>query len=438
MRSTRVRCLVAAFAAAVVLAPAAQGQETPKKILVLDFDQSQVAGGFNDIFGRANVNVGQSIARFIAARLGALPGVTIVRTSGSIPLTLDPAAAAAAGRAAGADAVVAGSLVVYGSASGTATAVRPGIGRLRVNVGRRTTIVAVQLEARLVDVASGQLLGMIPGAAQGSRSGLAIGVEVPNLIDNTGFIDMTRDDFRRTAIGEFTDSAVTQLVASIADMRSRIGTMGAPPAPPAVAQGAPAMPAPAPAPSGPVTYPSGPFAYAPFQFRGTEHFRYTMTVVSDGRTQTGFYTFDLAPAGAGQVRMSAAGQLGEDSWSNTVTLQTGQQGGGPGAIMSFMPLMQMGPGAALLFNPATFMMFGGRQLSIGDGWSSSSGGDNVAVRVEAQCAYGGQGGLNVIMRANGQVVSESCLSPNVPMPLRSLSQDRDGDRVELVLVEFRP
>ena len=221
-----------AGALSLIAAGTVAAQDTPKKILVLDFDQTQVQSGLRDIFGRDNVNVGRSIARFLAARLAEAPGVEVVRTSGSLPFTMDPAAAAAAGRSNGADAVIAGSLVVYGSASGTAGVGGPRIGGIRLNVGRRTTVVVVTLETRVIDVASGQMLGVVPGNAQGSRSGLAIGVEVPNLIDASGFIDMTRDDFRRTAIGQFTDSAIVQLVAGIGEMRSRIGTMAAAPAAP--------------------------------------------------------------------------------------------------------------------------------------------------------------------------------------------------------------
>lgn len=415
---------------------AAQG--APKKILVLDFDQTQVQSGLREIFGRDNVNVGRSIARFLAARLAEAPGVEVVRTSGSLPFTMDPSAAAAAGRSNGADAVVAGSLVVYGSASGTAGVGGPRIGGVRLNVGRRTTVVAVSLETRVIDVASGQMLGVVPGNAQGSRSGLAIGVEVPNLIDASGFIDMTRDDFRRTAIGQFTDSAIAQLVIGIGEMRSRIGSIAAaPPAAPATAAPAAPMAAAPAGPVGPVVYPSGPFMYAPFQFRGTEHFRYTVTQTENGRTNSGFYQFDLTPAGPGQVRMSVQGQLGTDQWSSSVTLQVGQAMG-PQSMMMFAPLMSMGPLAMTLFNPTSWMLFQGHQLSVGDGWSSSSGGESMSIRVEQQCAYGGQGGLLVVMRENNRVASESCVSPTVALPLRSFYSSDDGDRVELVLTEFRP
>lgn len=433
---------VAALAAAL-LAVSLRAQTAPKKILVLDFDQTQVQANFRDIFGQPNVTVGRSIAQFLASRLGGSTGLQAVQTTGSMPFTMDPSAAAAAGRANHADAVIAGSIIVYGSASGTAgVGVGPRIGGLRLNVGRRTTIVAVQLEVRVIDVASGQLIGVLPANAQGSRSGLAVGVEVGRLIDASGFIDMTRDEFRHTAIGEFTDSTVSQLAVGVTGMADRIGNMAPPPPPVAAAAptapAAPVAPAAPAAPSGPVVYPSGPFAYAPWQFRGTEHFRYTVSASErNGQPQSGFYTLDLTPAGGGAIRMNVVGQLGTDSWSNTVTIQP-QQAQGAGAFMTFAPLMSMGPLGATLFSPASMMMFQGHQLTMGDGWSSSSRGETMSVRVEARCAYGGQGGLNLVTRHNDRVVMETCVAPDVALPLRSLVQGDDGERFELILTEYHP
>ncbi len=438
-----MRRSAAVFAAAAFAVPA-RAQTPSKKVLVLDFDQTRVQANFHDIFGTANVNVGRSIAQFLANRLGAQVGLEAVQSTGSMPFTMDPSAAAAAGRASHADAVIAGSIIIYGSASGTAgVGVGPRLGGMRLNVGRRTTIVAVQLEARVIDVASGQLLGVLPASAQGSRSGLAIGVEVGRLIDASGFIDMTRDEFRHTAIGEFTDSTVSQLSVGLEGMRDRIGNV-APPVTPVAAPAAMAPPAGPPVaagppgPVGPVVYPSGPFAYAPWQFKGTEHFHYTVSAVeSNGQPQSGFYTLDLAPVGGGAVRMNVAGQLGTDSWSNTVTIQP-NQAQGPGAFMTFAPLMGMGPLGATLFSPASVMMFQGHQLTMGDGWSNSSRGQTMSMKVEAQCSYGGQGGLNLVTRHNDQVVMETCVAPDVALPLRSLVQGDHGERFELVLTEYHP
>jgi curli biogenesis system outer membrane secretion channel CsgG len=410
--------------------PAAAQQEQQKKVLVIDFDQQQVEDGLHDVFGRDNVNVGRSLAHLIAARL-AEHGYTIVQASGAIPFTMDAGAAAAAGRSAGADAVVAGTVIAYGTATGQAGVGGPRIGGFRVNVGRRTTIAVVTLEARMVDVASGTLLGVVPATAQGSKSGLGITVSVPNLVDASGVIDMTRDDFRRTLIGQFTDSSVSQLVTGLADMRGRIGNVAPPPAPVAAA--------PVAVPSGPVTYPSGAFAYAPYRFRGTEHFRYDVTQTEDGQPKTGFYILDLQPAGPGQARMTVQGQLGDDQFSSSTTVPLSEGGlSMPQMMMTFGPLNAAGPLFPALFNPAVWMMFGGRQLTVGDSWENRSGGDTFSVRVETQCNSAGQGGVLVRIRENDQVRQESCLSPTVALPLRNLLVSDDNDRIELTLTEYRP
>ena len=72
-------------------------------------------------------------------------------------------------------------------------------------------------------------------------------------------------------------------------------------------------------PSGPV----GTFAWAPYQFRGSEHFRYDVRQQNGGDTETGFYQLDFQPAGTNRVRMQVNWQLGDQSQSSTVTTRTG-------------------------------------------------------------------------------------------------------------------
>ncbi len=435
-RGLAVVVVATAIGAVALPRPAAAQQGQQKKVLVIDFDQQQVQGGLRDVFGADNVNVGRSLARLVASRLEA-NGFAIVQSSGAIPFTVDAGAAAAAGRSAGADAVVAGTVIAYGSASGQAGIGGPRIGGIRLNVGRRTTIAVVTLEARLVDVTSGTLLGVVPATAQGSKSGLGITVSVPRLVDESGVIDMTRDDFRRTLIGQFTDSSVSQLVSGLADMRGRIGAVTA--AAPVAAAPAAAIPSAAAVPAGPVVYPSGPFAYAPYRFRGTEHFRYDVSQVESRQPKTGFYVLDLQPAGPGQARMTVQGQLGDDQFSSSTSVPLSEGGlSMPQMMMTFGPLNAAGPLFPALFNPAAWMMFGGRQLTIGDGWENRHGGETMSVRVEEQCSAGGQGGLLVRIRENNEVRQESCLSPTVALPLRNLMVSSDGDRLELTLTEYRP
>src|SRR5205085_1806461 len=99
-----------------------------KKVAVLTFDQRQVSSGFNDTFGRSDVNVGRSLANLVARRLADAGGYEIVEVSAVVPFEASPSAAAAAARSVGADAVIAGSILGFGSTSGTAGVSGPSIG----------------------------------------------------------------------------------------------------------------------------------------------------------------------------------------------------------------------------------------------------------------------------------------------------------------------
>jgi curli biogenesis system outer membrane secretion channel CsgG len=412
-------------------------QAQTKKIAIVTFDQSSVVGGFEAVFGRPDVAVGAGLARLIGSRLAAAGGFTLVEVSGNFGTMSDPGAIAAAGSSVGADAVLVGSIMTYGSQSATAGAtVGPSIGGIRLGLGRRTTVAAVSFDARLIDVVSHQALGSMPAQATANRSGLALFAQVPGLISADGTIDMTRQEFSNSLLGEATNSAVADLIRQVGAVRDQIGRAAAPVvAPPVVAM--PSVP-----PSGaPIVVGaaiSGPFMWAPYQFRGSEHFRYTVTQTEDRRTTTGFYQMDLQPAGPGQVRMAVQGQLGSDSYSSTVTVPVAQAGQTtPMMGMGFAQLMTMGPIGIALFNPTAWIMFGGRELTVGDGWSNSSGGESTSVRVESTCTHAGQNGVLVVVRQNNEVRQESCLSPSVALPLRTMVGDNDS-RIELLLTEFRP
>jgi hypothetical protein len=122
---------------------------------------------------------------------------------------------------------------------------------------------------------------------------------------------------------------------------------------------------------------------------------------------------------------------------NTVTIPVAQQGGMPGMQMGFQQFMAMGPIGLVLFNPGSWMFLYGHELTIGDEWSQRSGRESFSVKVERACQHGGQNGVLVITRENDQVRQESCLSPQVALPLRAMIVD-DDTRIELTLTEYRP
>lgn len=405
--------------------PSLAAQTAKKTLVVITFDQQSVQAGLRDVFEQDGVNVGLSIARLVARRLGDT--YTVVEAPGALPWGSDPATVAAVGRQHNADAVLAGTVLVFGSGSSTAGVSGPRVGGVRVGVGRRTTQAVVALEARLIDVTSGEMLGVFPAQATDSRSGVGLFARVPNLIDADGVIDMTREDFSESLLGTVTNRAVADLVTGVSGVSGRIGAV-------AVAVAAPAPVAPAPSGGAVVTgtWTGGPFAWVPWQFQGTEQFQYTITQVEDGQRTDGTYELGFSPAGDGRVRMRVAGRLGEESYSSTVTTRfEGQQSG-----IGFGELAALGPAGIMLFNPAAWILMWGRELNVGDEWSTSSGGESFSIRVDRTCEHGGQQGALIVMRENGRVSMESCVSPNVPLPLRMLTDD-GSSRYEMTLVSFR-
>jgi curli biogenesis system outer membrane secretion channel CsgG len=428
-----IRWVFVAAATAVLGAPSSVAAQAPKKIAVVTFDQSGVNANLNDIFGRPDVQVGSGLAKLVGQRLTDAGGFELVEVSLPAGSAGDPSAAASAGRAAGADAVVTGTLIGFGNQSATAgVTAGPRVAGMRLGIGRRTTVAAVVLETRLVDVASGQLLTTTTGQGTASRSGVGLFVRVPGLISQDGQIDMTLPEYGSTLIGEATNQAVAQIVTEISSARGQIGTLSAP----APVAAAPAMAAPM--PSGPVAMPSGPFAWAPYRFKGTEHFRYNVTKTEDNETSNGFYQLDFTPASPGQVRMRVQGQLGTDSYSSTVTVPVAQEGGSPMMMgMGMGQLMALGPVGIMLFNPTAWIFMYGHQLTVGDEWSSTSDGESVSVKVDATCSAAGQGGVLVVMRENGEVRHESCVAPEVALPLRVM-MTTDDSRIEMTLTEYHP
>jgi hypothetical protein len=61
----------------------------------------------------------------------------------------------------------------------------------------------------------------------------------------------------------------------------------------------------------------------------------------------------------------------------------------------------------------------------------------MEARVESSCQAAGQAGMLLVMRENGVVRSQSCLAPDVALPIMTSMQDEDTV-IQLTLVEYRP
>ncbi|HEX9691983.1 MAG TPA: CsgG/HfaB family protein [Gemmatimonadales bacterium] len=398
----------------VVLSGVARAQDRAgaKRVEVQAFDQFAVMASVEEVFG-GKYDLGGGIAELVRKRLVEM-GV------------LSSAEDSTEGR-------VEGAIVYFGKESGRGEAAGVSVGGVRLGLGRRREVALVTLEARLLDVASGQMVTVATGNGTSDRGGWDLAARARGGAD-LGRIDLSGDQFKKSALGEATYKAVEELAGAIAGGLPRLGTfvVSAPapvePAPAVVAPSAPTM-----AVSGGAVGVGGAFMWAPYQFRGTEHFRYAAEQIEDGQKQSGFYQLDLQPAGQGRVRMAVSGQLGDESYSSTVTTGIGAEG----MQMGMGQFMALGPLGMTLLNPTAWIMLSGHELAVGDGWSYSSGGESSSIRVESQCAEAGQSGVLIVFRENDAVRLESCVARDVALPLRMVLND-DATRMELRLTEYRP
>lgn len=391
----------------LALATAASAQEPQEKaVVVLTFDQLAVMDGINEVFG-GEYDLGRGIANLVGLRLEEKHHITVVES--------EPDAQGS----------VAGTIVLFGKAEGEGEVSGVSVGRLRVGLGRKKEKAAVMLEARLIDLASGMTVTSVTGSGESDRGGWNLSARVRGGAELAD-LDLSSDEFKDTAIGEATHEAVNELCKEIASEVERLGTF-------AVAEEAP--PAEPMAPAGGVIAggPVGTFAWMPYQFRGTEHFRYDVRQGGGADMETGYYQLDLEPAGTGRVRMKVDGRIGDEAYSSTVTTGVG----GEGMQMGYMQFMTLGPIGLTLFNPMSWMMLQGHELTVGDGWTYSSGGESIAVQVESECSHAGHGGLLVVVRENGAPRQQSCVAPDVALPLRVQLNDED-EVIDMTLVEYRP
>ena len=83
----------------------------------------------------------------------------------------------------------------------------------------------------------------------------------------------------------------------------------------------------------------------------------------------------------------------------------------------------------------------GRQWAVGEGWSSSYGGQSFSFKAESTCQYAGVQGLRGVMRQNDKIVMDLCVSPNVGFPLAVTIGRGTGSSnysYAVKLTQFRP
>jgi curli biogenesis system outer membrane secretion channel CsgG len=223
----------AAPAAAPEAAPASQAPSTPaparrKRVAVFDFDYATVRTNSAALFG-SDIDVGKGIADLLVKNL-VTDGTYSVIERKSLDKILaeqnfsnsdraNPASAAKIGKILGLDAIIVGSITQFGNETKNMKVGGGGggFGGFGIGgIGKKDSKANVQIDARLVDIDTAEILGVAEGKGESKRSSTSLLGGGGNWHGfGGGAVDFGSSDFQQTIIGEAVKAAVDQMTAGV-------------------------------------------------------------------------------------------------------------------------------------------------------------------------------------------------------------------------------
>ena len=229
-RQLSLLALFLAIASAVASIPLSAQGAPPRRprIAVLDFDYGTVQSYSSAMFG-SNVDVGKGIADLLVTDLVKDGTFSIIERKAldkimteqnfSNSNRADPTSAAKLGKLLGVDAILIGSITEFGNETK-----KTGLGGAGGNWGgfglgglsHSNSKANVGIDARLVNVDTGEILAVAEGKGQSSRSSTSMTGGGGNWHGlGGGNADFGSSDFQNTIIGEATKTAVDALVKDL-------------------------------------------------------------------------------------------------------------------------------------------------------------------------------------------------------------------------------
>jgi len=237
-RQLSLLALFLAVASAVASIPSSAQGAPPRRprIAVLDFDYGTVQSYSSAMFG-SNVDVGKGIADLLVTDLVKDGTFSIIERKALDKLMTeqnfsnsnraDPTSAAKLGKLLGVDAIIIGSITEFGNETK-----KTGLGGAGGNWGgfglgglsHSNSKANVGIDARLVNVDTGEILAVAEGKGQSSRSSTSM---LGGGGDWHGFgggnADFGSSNFQQTIIGEATKAAVDKLSADLVSNAPKVG-----------------------------------------------------------------------------------------------------------------------------------------------------------------------------------------------------------------------
>jgi curli biogenesis system outer membrane secretion channel CsgG len=225
------------------VAPAAAPAAAPvtavrkKRVAVMDFDYATVHSGISALFGQ-DVDVGKGITDLMVTFLVKDGSYSVIERKALDKIMSEqnfsnsdranPTSAAKLGKLLGVDAIIVGSITQFGNETkntnigGAAGGFVPfGLG----NIGKKKSKAIVAITARVVDVDTGEIVGVAEGKGESSReSTTLLGAGAGTKGFGTGNVDFTTSDFQNTILGEAVKAAVQQTSTEVIADKDKLVT----------------------------------------------------------------------------------------------------------------------------------------------------------------------------------------------------------------------
>jgi curli biogenesis system outer membrane secretion channel CsgG len=237
-RRVVILAVLLAVASGIAIQPAG-AQSAPgrrPRIAVLDFDYATVHSYSSAIFG-TDIDIGKGIADLLVTDLVRNGSFSIIERKALDKLMTeqnfsnsnraDPTSAAKLGKLLGVDAILIGSITQFGNETkktnlggGGGNWGGFGLG----GIGHSNSKANVGINARLVNVDTGEIIAVAEGVGQSGRSSTSLLGGGGNWHGfGSGSADFGSSDFQNTIIGEATKIAVDKLTADLVSDAPRVG-----------------------------------------------------------------------------------------------------------------------------------------------------------------------------------------------------------------------
>jgi curli biogenesis system outer membrane secretion channel CsgG len=213
-------------------APGAANPQAPtgrkKRVAVFDFDYATVKTNTAALFG-TDIDVGKGIADLLVKNLVTDGTYSVIERKQldkilaeqnfSTSDRADPASAARIGKILGLDAIIVGSITQFGNETKNTKigGGGGGFGGFGVGgIGHKDSKANVQVDARLVDIDTAEILGVAEGKGESKRSSTSLLGGGGNWHGfGAGGADFGSSDFQQTIIGEAVKAATDQMTAGV-------------------------------------------------------------------------------------------------------------------------------------------------------------------------------------------------------------------------------